>query len=432
VTTQGRVLQVGVSNGGVPKHAVPQAWVGELGLEGDRHREDTVHGGPYRAVCLFSMEAIERLQAEGHPVEPGSVGENLTTSGIEWAREPGGRQARIGSELVIELVDDATPCDTQRPNFIDGRFKRISRALYPDDARMYACVITPGTVHPGDSIELLPLPADHDPKRWTRLFDIDWAEIAADMKLWTAARDSGLAIDFLRADELAMASSAEAPEPAFNHALGMRTVPELLPRLLDFYRKHGTPARFGFVGSPWPGAERLQQISVLGADVTDLQPADEALPDGVTLRWLGPDEAETWAKVVVPVFGEVGFTAGAWERLLPHMLGQSNFHRVIAEIDGEPVGTGSLSTQYKVGLLRSGLVLAAARGRGIQRALVRARVQRAIDEGCEIVAAHCGPDSTSERNLAASGLRRLWVRDVYGFDPWHDPAPWLTERAAVA
>ena len=53
----------------------------------------TVHGGPYRAVCLYAIEAIERLQAEGHPVEPGSVGDNLTTSGIEWSlstgRDPG-------------------------------------------------------------------------------------------------------------------------------------------------------------------------------------------------------------------------------------------------------------------------------------------------------------------------------------------------------
>ena len=83
----GRVLHVNVSPGGVPKLPVEQAWVGELGLDGDRHRHDTVHGGPHRAVALLGIEAIERVQADGHPIEPGSVGENLTTTGIELASQ---------------------------------------------------------------------------------------------------------------------------------------------------------------------------------------------------------------------------------------------------------------------------------------------------------------------------------------------------------
>src|SRR5438094_187218 len=64
----GRVLHVNVSPGGVPKLPVERAWVGELGLDGDRHRHDTVHGGPHRAVALLGIEAIERVQAEGHQI----------------------------------------------------------------------------------------------------------------------------------------------------------------------------------------------------------------------------------------------------------------------------------------------------------------------------------------------------------------------------
>src|SRR3954453_18312689 len=104
--SSGRVLSVNVSAGGVPKLPIERAWVGPLGLDGDKHREMTVHGGPYGAVCLFAIEAIERLQAEGHPVQPGSVGDNLTTSGIEWPLQPTGTRARIGPDLVIELTAD--------------------------------------------------------------------------------------------------------------------------------------------------------------------------------------------------------------------------------------------------------------------------------------------------------------------------------------
>src|SRR3990172_4523452 len=111
----GRVLQVSISDGGIPKHPVERAWVGRLGLAGDRHREDTVHGGPLRAICLFAVEVIERLQAEGHPVEPGGVGENLTTSGVEWSRLPPGTRARVGERLVLEVTLPAMPCAAQRP-----------------------------------------------------------------------------------------------------------------------------------------------------------------------------------------------------------------------------------------------------------------------------------------------------------------------------
>ena len=99
----GRVLQVNVSPGGLPKLPVDQAWVSLLGLDGDGHNDRTVHGGPHRAVCLFGIEAIERLQAEGHPVGAGGVGENLTTTGIEWSLLPAGTRARIGDEVLLEI-----------------------------------------------------------------------------------------------------------------------------------------------------------------------------------------------------------------------------------------------------------------------------------------------------------------------------------------
>src|SRR4029078_2107424 len=97
-----RVLQVNVSPGGLPKLPVDQAWVGRLGLDGDGHNAQTVHGGPYRAVCLCGIEAIERLQAEGHPVGAGGVGENLTTTGIEWSLLPVGTAVRIGAKVLSQ------------------------------------------------------------------------------------------------------------------------------------------------------------------------------------------------------------------------------------------------------------------------------------------------------------------------------------------
>src|SRR5215212_9995453 len=110
MANSGSVVQVNISPGGVPKLPVDEARVNRFGLAGDGHDEATVHGGPHRAVCLFAFEAIERLQSEGHPVRPGSVGENLTTTGVEWSLLPVGTRARIGETLLLEVASTATPC----------------------------------------------------------------------------------------------------------------------------------------------------------------------------------------------------------------------------------------------------------------------------------------------------------------------------------
>ncbi len=78
------VHQINVSDGGVPKRPVLEARVSEIGVEGDRKRNIKVHGGSDRAICLFSLELLERLQDEGHPIDSGLSGENLTLARLEW------------------------------------------------------------------------------------------------------------------------------------------------------------------------------------------------------------------------------------------------------------------------------------------------------------------------------------------------------------
>ena len=116
-----------------------------LGLEGDTHREDTVHGGPLRAVCLFGIEAIERLQAEGHPVEPGSVGENLTTSGVEWSTLPAGTRVRVGDELLIGARRSGNALRHAAAELPARAGSSASRPCsIPADSRMYARVLRRG------------------------------------------------------------------------------------------------------------------------------------------------------------------------------------------------------------------------------------------------------------------------------------------------
>ncbi|MDQ3492258.1 MAG: MOSC domain-containing protein, partial [Chloroflexota bacterium] len=188
---QGQVVQVNVSSGGVPKLPVEEAWVDELGLEGDRHDEPTVHGGPYRAVCLYGMEAIERVRSEGHPIKPGGAGENLTTEGIEWSEQAPGTRVEIGDGLVLELTTPTAPCRTIRRNFHDGRFGRISVMTHPSDSRMYASVLVPGRVRPGDRITLSPPDPGSLSTRAALLDRLDAVEGESGLRLWRAAEAGG-------------------------------------------------------------------------------------------------------------------------------------------------------------------------------------------------------------------------------------------------
>jgi len=78
---RGRGIAANVYDGDTHVAMVAEVTVG--GVAGDAQREREFHGGPDRALCLFSMELIRTLQAEGHPIAPGQIGENLTVEGLE-------------------------------------------------------------------------------------------------------------------------------------------------------------------------------------------------------------------------------------------------------------------------------------------------------------------------------------------------------------
>jgi MOSC domain-containing protein YiiM len=150
----GTVHSLHVSPGGVPKHAVPQAHVHALGLEGDAQRQWKFHGGPERAVCLWSLHVIESLARDGHPIEPGAAGENVTVRGIDWHAMVPGIRVEIG-EVLLELAQYATPCKTIAHVFHDGDMMRISHKRHDGVARLYARVVREGTMRVGDVVRVL-------------------------------------------------------------------------------------------------------------------------------------------------------------------------------------------------------------------------------------------------------------------------------------
>lgn len=146
------VHQINVSDGGVPKRPVFEAKIGKTGLEGDRQENLKFHGGPDRAVCLYSLELIERLQDEGHAIDAGLSGENLTLAGLDWELIEPGVRLSIGPEVELEVTSYTTPCSKNGGWFRDDDFSRISQKSNPGWSRVYAKVLLEGVVRPGDVV----------------------------------------------------------------------------------------------------------------------------------------------------------------------------------------------------------------------------------------------------------------------------------------
>jgi MOSC domain-containing protein YiiM len=152
---KGRIFQINVSDGGVPKQPVRNAELTVEGLEGDRQRDLAHHGGPKRALCLYSLERIQELQEKGHPIFPGATGENLTLSGLKWDKLVPGTVLYLGSKAVIEITGYTKPHENLiAAYFKEGKSDRILHEKHPGWARLYAKVLKPGVLYLGDEVSI--------------------------------------------------------------------------------------------------------------------------------------------------------------------------------------------------------------------------------------------------------------------------------------
>ncbi|MFB6516511.1 MOSC domain-containing protein [Streptomyces sp. NPDC056401] len=147
-----------------------------LGVEGDVHAGVTVKHRSrvaqdptqpnLRQVHLIHRELFEEVAGAGHQVEPGQLGENVTTEGIDLLALPTGTLLRLGADAVVEVTGLRNPC-LQIDNFQHGLLKQV---VGRDDegnvlrkAGIMGVVHRGGTIQPGDTIEVTLPPAPHIP-----------------------------------------------------------------------------------------------------------------------------------------------------------------------------------------------------------------------------------------------------------------------------
>jgi MOSC domain-containing protein YiiM len=158
----GTIVQINISPGGLPKRPVSGGFIASLGIEGDRHAHPGIHGGPQQAVLLIAAEVVEELQRRGYPVDFGSLGENLTTRGIDVRDLRVGDRLRAGGAL-LEITKPRGPCSALniygpaiKEEIYDRRVKeRDYNSPHWGMSGFYLSVVEPGPVAPGDIIAVV-------------------------------------------------------------------------------------------------------------------------------------------------------------------------------------------------------------------------------------------------------------------------------------
>lgn len=146
-----------------------------LGVEGDAHAGRLVqhlsrmakdpNTPNLRQVHLIHAELFEELAGKGFHVEPGQLGENITTRGIDLLGLSRGTRLRLGSDALIEITGLRNPCVQ-----IDGLAKGLMAATLdkaPDGSLVRKCgvmavVVSGGDVGVGDAITLASLPMEFE------------------------------------------------------------------------------------------------------------------------------------------------------------------------------------------------------------------------------------------------------------------------------
>jgi MOSC domain-containing protein YiiM len=108
-----------------------------------------------RQIHLIQCELFSELRALGFAVQPGELGENVTTRDIDLLRLPLTCRLHLGASAVVELTGLRTPC-----GYIDRFQKGLKRTMIVKDkgvtfrAGVLGMVRHGGNVAPGDRVEV--------------------------------------------------------------------------------------------------------------------------------------------------------------------------------------------------------------------------------------------------------------------------------------
>ncbi len=132
--------------------------------------------------------------------------------------------------------------------------------------------------------------------------------------------------------------------------------------------------------------------------------------DGIEVVRVTPDLDATWGKAITVGFGSPPHETKRWNAMICAL---GNEHRFIAYVDGVPAGVGSVLTTLP-GLAQFGgaATVPAFRKRGVQAALLHARLTHARSLGCTMATVSAIPGNGSCRNIERAGFSFAYTATI--------------------
>jgi GNAT superfamily N-acetyltransferase len=192
---------------------------------------------------------------------------------------------------------------------------------------------------------------------------------------------------------------------------------EEFDRLEEFYFSRQEPVRVETC--PMADGSLIEQYRERGYHVSEfsnvmVRPVEKAaaagLPAGIEIQKAADGEIDLWTLTVAQGFAEHFPVTQELLSVMRLFADGKNTECYFARVEGKIAGGATLALRGRIAGLFGASTLPQFRNRGVQTALLHARMQRAAEQGCELAMSLALPGSASQRNITRQGFRTLYTR----------------------
>ena len=130
----------------------------------------------------------------------------------------------------------------------------------------------------------------------------------------------------------------------------------------------------------------------------------------MAIERVGHGQIDLWTLTVSQGFAEKGPVVQEIVEAMKMFALSPGVECYLARVDGKVAGGATLAIRDGVAGLFGASTLSAFRKRGVQAALLHARMKRAAEVGCDLTVCLAQPGSTSQRNIVRQGFTVLYTR----------------------
>jgi GNAT superfamily N-acetyltransferase len=192
---------------------------------------------------------------------------------------------------------------------------------------------------------------------------------------------------------------------------------EAFDRLEEFYFSRKEPVRVETC--PMADGSLIEQYRERGYHVSEfsnvmVRPVEKStgvsFPYGIEIQKAAAGELELWTLTVSQGFAEHYPVTQELLGIMRMFAEGKNTECYFARVDGKIAGGATVALRGRIAGLFGASTLPQFRNRGVQTALLHARLERAAEKGCELAMSIALPGSASERNISRQGFRTLYTR----------------------